>query len=84
MIKPGSVFSIATLGDGAVVLGADPAGHPWLGTVDPAMPGIVLSTLPPEIYGLRITGGGVAVNDSGAIVAFGGTSSAIAVASFQR
>jgi hypothetical protein len=84
LIKPGSVFSIATLGDGAVVLGADSGGHPWLGTVDASVPGISMAALPADVAALRITGGGVAVNDSGAVVAFSGTSSAVALVSFAR
>ena len=34
LVRSGSVFSIAAIGEGAVVLGADPAGNPWLGTVN--------------------------------------------------
>jgi hypothetical protein len=82
LVRAGSVFSIATLGDGAVVLGADSTGHPWLGTVDAATPGINLAALPPEVGTLQVSGGSVAVNDSGAVVAFSGSSSAIALASF--
>jgi hypothetical protein len=82
--RAGSVFSIATLGDGAVVLGADSTGHPWLGTVDAATPGISVAALPPEIAALQVSGGSVAVNDSGAVVAFSGGSSAIALVSFGR
>jgi hypothetical protein len=84
LVQAGSAFSIATLGEGAVVLGADQAGHPWLGTVDASLPGITLAALPPEVAALQISGGSVAVNDSGAVVAFAGSSSAIAVASFSR
>lgn len=83
-VRAGSVFSIATLGDGAVVLGADSSGHPWLGTVDAATPGISVAALPPEIAALEVSGGSVAVNDSGAVVAFSGSSSAIALVSFGR
>ena len=84
LIQPGSVFSIATLADGAVVLGSDSAGHPWLGTVDSTMPGISMASMPPQVAGLRVSGGGVALNDSGAVIAFSGTSSAIAFAAFAR
>ena len=84
LVRAGSVFSIATLGDGAVVLGADSSGHPWLGTVDAATPGISVAALPPEIAALEGSGGSVAVNDSGAVVAFSGSSSAIALVSFGR
>jgi hypothetical protein len=83
-IATGSVFSVATLSQGAVVLGADSSGHPWLGTVDTTDPGISLASLPPVIANLRISGGGVAVNDSGAALAFSGTSSLLAVAQFAR
>jgi hypothetical protein len=83
-IKSGSVFSVATLGDSAVVLGADSAGHPWLGTVDTTNPGISLADLPPSIAALHVTGGGVAVNDSGGAVAFAGSSSILAVVQFAR
>jgi hypothetical protein len=82
IIQPGRVFSIATLNDGAIVLGADSSGHPWLGTVDSTNPGIALASLPPEIASLQVSDGEVAANDSGAIVAFSGPSSAIARASF--
>ena len=84
LVEPGSVFSIATLGDGAVILGADSAGHPWLGAASSTQPGISMATLPPEIGSLQVTGGGVAVNDSGAVAAFSGKSSAIATVSFAR
>ncbi len=81
-VQSGSVFSIATLGDDALVLGADAAGHPWLGTVNNANPGISLTSLPSELGALQISGGGVAVNDSGAVVAFSGSQSAIAFVTF--
>jgi hypothetical protein len=84
LIQSGAVYSIATLGDGAVVIGASPAGHPWLGTVNSTTPGVSTAPLPADIASIAITGGSVAVNDSGAIVAFTGSSSAIAVASFGR
>jgi hypothetical protein len=76
------VFSISTLGDSAVVLGADPAGHPFLATVSSADPGLTRATLPAELEGLKTTGGEVAVNDAGAVAAFSGPTSAIAVVSF--
>jgi hypothetical protein len=81
-VQSGSVFSIATLGDDALVLGADSAGHPWLGTANNANPGISLASLPPELATLQISGGSVAVNDSGAVVAFSGASSAITFVTF--
>jgi hypothetical protein len=84
LVRSGSVFSLATLGDSAVVLGADTAGHPWLGTVSSTGPGMEIATLPPEIASLEISGGGVAANDSGAVAAFAGRTSAIASISFTR
>gem|GEM_PF-1681309 len=83
-VYSGSVYSIATLAQGAVVLGADAAGHPWVGTVDAVQPGISLATLPPDVASMRISGGGAAVNDSGAILAFSGSSSVIAFAAFAH
>lgn len=83
-IESDGVFSVATLGDSAVVLGADSAGHPWLGTVDTTNPGLSLAVLPPAIAALHVTGGGVAVNDGGAAIAFAGPSSVLAVAQFAR
>ena len=84
LVQSGSVYSIATLVDAAVVLGADSAGHPWLGTVSSTQPGITLAALPSDVASLQVTGGEVAVNDIGAAVAFAGPSSAIAFASFER
>ena len=84
LIQSGSVFSVATLGDGAVVLGANPDGHPWLGTVSSSTPGIDLAALPTDIATLEIGGGGVAANDGGAVAAFAGHSSAIATIDFTR
>jgi hypothetical protein len=84
LLQSGSVYSIATLVDAAVVLGADSAGHPWLGTVSSTQPGITLAALPSDVASLQVTGGEVAVNDIGAAVAFAGPSSAIAFASFER
>ena len=84
LIKAGNVYSIATLTDDAVVLGSDPAGQPWLGTVSSTVPGISTAPLPPEVASLRITGGEVAVNDSGAVICFSGPTSAIALATFAH
>jgi len=81
-VQSGSVFSIATLGDDALVLGADTAGRPWLGTANNANPGFSQAALPPELASLQISGGGLAVNDSGAVVAFSGAASAIAFVTF--
>jgi hypothetical protein len=81
-VQSGSVFSISTLGDDALVLGADAAGRPWLGTANNANPGFSQAALPPELASLQISGGGLAVNDSGAVVAFSGATSAIAFVTF--
>jgi hypothetical protein len=83
-IRPGSVFSIAAVGDGAVVLGADAGGQAWLGTVSDTQPGMSLATLPPELASLKVTDGQVAANDSGAVIALSGPSSALAFATFAR
>lgn len=83
-VHPGSVYSIASLAQGAVVLGADAAGQPWVGTVDAVLPGISLVSLPPEVASMRISGGGAAVNDSGAVLAFSGSTSVIAFAPFAH
>jgi hypothetical protein len=84
LVRAGAVYSIATLGDGAVVLGASPAGHPWLGTVNSTTPGVTAAPLPSSLASIDVSGGSVAVNDGGAIVAITGGTSAIAVATFGR
>ena len=84
LLASGSVYSIAALGHGAVVLGADSEAHPWLGTVTDTEPGISLATLPADVATLHITGGEVAVNDAGAAVAFSGPTSAIGLATFNH
>jgi hypothetical protein len=83
-IQSGAVFSIATIAQGAVVVGADSNGHPWLGTVDGNAPGISLAALPSDMSSLQITDGEVAANDTGAVVAFSGGSSILALASFAH
>jgi hypothetical protein len=82
LLEAGSVFSISTLRNGAVVLGADAGGRPWLGAVTGTGPLLSLAALPPEVATLQITGGEVAANENGAAIAFSGPSSAIAVANF--
>jgi len=84
LLHAGPVYSIATLGDEAVVLGSNVSGRPWLGTVSGTWPGIAMASLTPEIASLPIDGGDVAVNDSGAVVAFTGPRSLIAVAEFAH
>lgn len=81
-VQSGSVFSIATLGDDALALGADSAGRPWLGTTNSSSSGISLAPLPPQLGALQISGGSVAVNDGGAVVAFSGVASAIVFVTF--
>ena len=84
LIRSGRVFSMATVGGGVVVLGADAAGHPWIGTVADTQPGMTLAALPPELALLIVAGGQVAANDSGAAIALSGSTSAIAFATFDR
>jgi hypothetical protein len=81
-VRSGNVFSITTLGEDALVLGADAVGHPWLGTVNNANPGFTQAALPPELGAMEISGGAVAANDSGAVAAFSGVGSAIALVTF--
>ena len=64
------------------MLGADAAGRPWLGTANNANPGFSRAALPPELASMQISGGGLAVNDSGAVVAFSGAASALAFITF--
>jgi hypothetical protein len=82
LLKPGLVLAISAMGDGAVAVGADSDGLPWLGTVNDSQPGIALADLPPEAKSLTITDAEVALNDSGALIAFSGRSSLIAQAAF--
>jgi hypothetical protein len=84
LVRLGPVLSIATLGNAALVLGADPAGRPWLGTVDDTQPGIALAELPPDAASLTVTTGEIAINDSGALIAFSGRSSLLALATFAH
>ena len=81
-VRSGNVFSITTLGEDALVLGSDAAGHPWLGTVSNANPGFTQAALPTDLGAMEISGGAVAVNDSGAVAAFSGVGSAIALVTF--
>jgi hypothetical protein len=83
-IQSGAVFSIATLAQGAVVVGADANGHPWLGTVDSSAPGISLAALPGDMASLQITDGQVAANDTGAVLALSGGNSILALATFAH
>ena len=84
LVRSGSVYSISGLAQGALVLGADAAGRPWLGTVSDSQPGMSLATLPPELASVTVTGGQIAANDSGAVVALSGKTSAIGFVTFER
>jgi hypothetical protein len=88
LVTGGSIFSIASLGDGAVILGVDRTGRPWLATFDDGapdgQPGITLASLPPDASSLAVTAGEVALNNGGAVVALSGTSSLIALATFAN
>jgi hypothetical protein len=82
LVTGGRVLSIASLGNGAVILGADGAGRPWLGSFDDSQAGISMASLPPDATSLAVTSGEVALNNGGAIVALSGKSSLIAFATF--
>jgi hypothetical protein len=71
LVQPGTVYSIATAGDGAVILGGDSSGHPWLGTWSARQADAPFSpiSLPVELSGLTVAGGQVAANSAGAAVA---------------
>jgi hypothetical protein len=86
LVQGGSVFSIAPAGDGAVVLGGDSAGHPWLGAFSIAGSDLPFRAfaLPSALASLEVTGGQVAANSDGAAIAFSGPSSAVAFATFAR
>jgi hypothetical protein len=86
LVQPGSVFSVVPAGDGAVAMGSDALGHPWLGTLSLASRDSVFRavSLPPELATLPVTGGQVAANSNGAVVAFSGPSSLIAFATFAH
>jgi hypothetical protein len=86
LVVSGSVFSIASAGDGAVAVGSDALGHPWLGTFSLAAAdsGFRAASLPPGLASLTVTGGQVAANSNGAAVALSGSISAIAFATFAR
>jgi hypothetical protein len=86
LVRPGNVYSVAPLGEGAVVVGADENAHPWLATFDPAAGYQPLHPvdLPAQLRAMTITGGQVAANADGAAVALSGPSSAICFADFAR
>ena len=86
LVRSGTVFSVAPAGDGAVATGSDAAGHPWLGTFSPSARASAfrVASLPPELASLTVTGGQVAANSNGLVVALSGPRSAIAFGSFAR
>lgn len=86
LVQSGGIYSIATVGDGAIVIGGDALGHPWLGTFSygPSNWEFRPVSLPPGLASLAVTGGQVAANSNGAAVAFAGSSSVIALAEFAR
>jgi hypothetical protein len=86
LIRSGTVFSVAPAGDGAVATGSDALGHPWLGTFSPTTrdSAFRVASLPPELASLTVTGGQVAANSSGLVLALSGPRSAIALGSFAR
>jgi len=86
LVRSGTVFSVAPAGDGAVATGSDALGHPWLGTFSPAAKDSAfrVAPLPPELASLTVTGGQVAANSNGLVVALSGPRSAIALGSFAR
>ncbi|MGZ6265932.1 MAG: WD40/YVTN/BNR-like repeat-containing protein [Candidatus Limnocylindrales bacterium] len=86
LVKPGSVFSVTPAGDGAVAMGSDSLGHPWLGSFSLASRDSPFrtSSLPPQLAKLPVTGGQVAANSTGAAVAFSGPSSLIAFVTFAH
>jgi hypothetical protein len=86
LVQAGTVFSMAEVGDGAIVVGATSAGRPWLGaySIDAAVSPFALSPLPPEVRSLTVSGGQAAANSTGALVAFSAPSSAICFVAFAR
>jgi hypothetical protein len=86
LVQSGTVFSIAPAGDGAVATGSDAHGHPWLGTFSTAArdSAFRVASLPPELASLTVTGGQVAANSSGLVLALSGPSSAIAIGTFAH
>lgn len=86
LVRPGTVFSIAPAGDGAVATGSDALGHPWLGTFSLAArdSAFRVASLPPELASMTVTGGQVAANSNGLVLALSGPRSAIALGSFAR
>ena len=86
LVRSGTVFSLAAAGDGAVATGSDALGHPWLGTFSPAArdSAFRVASLPPDLASLTVTGGQVAANSNGLVLALSGPSSAIALGSFAR
>jgi hypothetical protein len=86
LVRSGTVFSVAPAGDGAVATGSDTLGHPWLGTFSLAArdSAFRVASLPPELASMTVTGGQVAANSNGLVLALSGPSSAIALGTFAR
>ena len=86
LVRSGTVFSIAPAGDGGVAAGSDALGHLWLGAFSLAAKDspFRVSSLPPELASLTVTGGQVAANSNGLVLALSGPRSAIAVGTFAR
>jgi hypothetical protein len=86
LVRSGTVFSVTAAGDGAVATGSDALGHPWLGTFSLAAKDLAfrLASLPPELASLTVTGGQVAANSNGFVLALSGPKSAIALGSFAH
>jgi hypothetical protein len=86
LVRSGTVFSVTAAGDGAVATGSDALGHPWLGTFSLTTKDSAfrLASLPPELASLTVTGGQVAANSNGLVLALSGPKSAIALGSFAH
>jgi hypothetical protein len=86
-VESGRVLGMASAGDGVVVAGVDVGGRPWLGAFADeggAGPTLRLALLPAGLNVSGVTTARVAANSSGALVALGGTTSAILLADFAR
>jgi hypothetical protein len=86
-VRSGRVLGMASAGDGVVVAGIDAGGRPWLGAFAAeggAGPTLRLALVPAGLNVSGVATARVAANDSGALVALGGTTSALLVANFAR
>jgi hypothetical protein len=86
LLYAGLVYALAPAGDGAVAMGSDSIGRPWLGTYSANATDTPFHTfsLPPQAQSMSIAGGQIAANNSGAAVVFAGSSSAIYFVDFAR